>query len=163
MERNQMRKLFTATAVCALAVGLTVAPGAVGKKSVKRVTSTVTLTALPTTINSTATPVTVTGNVKANSSCRKNRTVHFHYLTGGNMSAEMGTATTRSNGDFSATLAAPSPLVDGTTQVHAVVDETFRKKVIKGKKKGATQKRKFLCLQGEGLSNALVTDDPTVP
>ena len=70
-----MRKLFTATAVCALAVGLTVAPGVSGKAQTKQVASEVTVSAAPTTADPTTTAVSATGNVKATSSCRKNRTV----------------------------------------------------------------------------------------
>ena len=164
-----MRKLITATAVCALAVGLTTAPGAIGKKTVKQVVSTVTVSATPTSdaVGAT-TAVNVMGNVQANSSCRKNRTVHFAYVTGGVAGAEVGTpVTTGPNGDFSATLPPPFPLVDGTAQVRATVDETPRTKTIKGKKKGAnkgkkkgaTNKRKFNCLSGFGDSNAFVTND----
>jgi len=168
-----MRKLVTASVVCALAIGLTAVPGAIGKKSVKQVQSFVTLSATPASDPTTGatTDVTVSGNVKANSSCRKNRTVHFAYLIGGIAGPEVGTpATTRSNGDFSATLP-PSPLVDGTAQVRATVDQTPRTKKIKGKKKGAnkgkkkgkTKKRKFNCLSGYGDSNVFATNDGVAP
>ena len=164
-----MRKLISATVVCALAVGLAVAPSAIAKKTVKQVVSTVTVSAAPTSdaVGATA-AVNVTGNVKANSSCRKNRTVHFAYVTGGVAGAEVGApVTTGPNGDFSATLPPPSPLVDGAAQVRATVDETLRTKVIKGKKKGAnkgkkkgaTNKRKFNCLSGFGDTNAFATND----
>ena len=164
-----MRKLFAATAVCALAVGLTVAPGAIGKKSTKQVASTVTVTAAPSPITPATTAVTASGNVKANSSCRKNRTVRFYYLTNGVAGLEVGSTDTRSNGDFSTTLAPPAPITDGTTQVRAIVDQNIRTKVIKGKNKGAnkgkkkgkTNKRKFNCLSGTGDSNVLITDDPS--
>jgi hypothetical protein len=168
-----MRKLITASAVAALAVGLTAAPGVFAKKSVKQVATTVTVSATPTadTTTTATTGVSVSGNVKANSSCRKNRTVHFHYVVGGAQGAEVGTpATTGPNGDFAASLPSPSPLADGTAQVRAVVDETLRAKTIrgknkgasKGKKKGATQKRKFNCLEGSADSNAFVTSDGVI-
>jgi hypothetical protein len=162
-----MKRLIGATAACALAIGLVVTPaGAV--KSTKQVASTVTVSATPTTIDPTISAVNVTGNVKANSSCRKNRTVHFFYLTNGVVGPEVGTpATTRSNGDFSATLSPPSTAADGTTQVRAVVEQALRTKVIKGKKKGAgkgkkkgaIKKRKFNCLEGTGDSNVLTVSD----
>ena len=164
-----MRKLVSAIAVGALAVGLTAAPGALAKKSVKQVQSNVTVSATPivdaTTTATTA--VTVSGNVKANSSCRKNRTVHLYYVVNGVQGAEVGTVETRSNGDFDASLAPPSPLTDGQAQVRAVVEQTFRTKTIKGKKKGAlkgkkkgaTNKRKFNCLEGSADTNAFVTSD----
>jgi hypothetical protein len=164
-----MRKLVTAIAVGALAVGLTAAPSALAKKSVKQVKSTVTVSATPTADPTTTatTGVTASGNVKANSSCRKNRIVHLYYVIGGVQGAEVGTAETRSNGDFEATLAPPSPLADGTAQVRAIVEEGLRTKKIKGKKKGALKgkkkgainKRKFNCLEGTGDSNAFVTRD----
>jgi hypothetical protein len=166
-----MKKLLGAAAVCALTVGLVAAPGASAVKSTKQVTSTVTVSATPTTIAPTTTAVNVTGNVLANSSCRKNRTVTFAYVTGGvagpNVTTTPTPVVTGPNGDFSATLPPPSPLVDGTTQVRATVLETLRTKVIKGKhkgagkgkKKGAVKKRKFNCLQGSGDSNVLTTSD----
>lgn len=154
-----MKRLIGATAVCALAIGLVVTPaGAV--KSTKQVASTVTVSATPATIDPTTAAVNVTGNVKANSSCRKNRTMHFFYLTNGVVGPEVGTpATTGSNGDFSATLPPPSTAADGTTQVRAVVEQGLRTKVIKGKKKGANKKRKFNCLEGTGDSNVLTVSD----
>jgi ABC-type transport system substrate-binding protein len=163
-----MRKLISASAVCAVAIGLVVVSGAGAVSSTKQVPSTVTVSATPTTIDPTTTAVNVTGNVLANSSCRKDRTVHFFYVTSGTAGAEVGTpATTRSNGDFSATLPPPSTAADGTTQVRAIVDETLRTKIIKGKKKGAgkgkkkgvIKKRKFDCLQGSGDSNVLTVSD----
>ena len=154
-----MRKLFTATAVCALAVGLTVAPGAVGKKGPKLVSGTVTVSATPTTIDPSTTAVTVTGNVKTNSGCRKNRTVRFSYLSGAGVSTpSVVTTETGPNGDFSATLERP-PLVDGTTVVVATVDREFRK--VGSKKKGQKDKpgRKFDCLEISGQSNSLAVSD----
>jgi len=160
-----MRKLVTAIAVGALAVGLTAAPSALAKKSVKQVASHVTVAAVPTAGATTA--VNVSGNVKANSSCRKHRTVHFFYLIGGVQGPEVGSIETRSNGDFMTSLPGPSPLVDGTAQVRAIVEEGLRTKKVrgkkkgasKGKKKGATKKRKFNCQEGTGDTNAFVTSD----
>jgi hypothetical protein len=163
-----MRKLFTATAVCALAVGLTVAPGVSGKAQTKQVASGVTVSAAPTTVDPTTTAVSATGNVKANSSCRKNRTVTFDYVSGTGVVTPTGiSAVTGPNGDFSATLPAPATTADGTTTVRATVTETIRTKVIKGKNKGAnkgkkkgkTQKRKFNCLSGTGTSNVITVSD----
>lgn len=166
-----MRKFLTASAICALAVGLTVAPGAVAKTKTKSVTSTVTLSATPanTGTGGATANVSVSGNVQANSSCRKNRTVHLYYVVGGVEGAEVGTpVVTGPNGDFKATLPAPSPLTDSTsTLVRAKVDQTFRTKVIKGKNKGASKgkkngkvkKTKFNCLAGTGDSNVFATSD----
>ena len=155
-----MRKFVTATAVCALAVGLTVAPGAVAKKGPKLVSGTVSVSATPGTVdNTTATGVTVTGNVKSNSGCRKNRTVRFSYLSGAGVSTPSAvTVETGSNGDFAATLERP-PLVDGTTVVVATVDQEFRK--VGSKKKGQKDKpgRKFDCQQISGQSNSIVVSD----
>lgn len=163
-----MRKLFTASAVCALAVGLTVAPGAIGKKTVKQVSGTVTVAATPTTIEPTTTAVVVTGNVKANSSCRKNRTVRFSYMSGlGVVTPSAVTVETRSNGNFTASLEKPPTDADGTTSVVATVDQTLRTKKLKGKKKGAAKgkkkgkvkKRKFNCLEISGQSAPLTVSD----
>ena len=166
-----MKKLIIACAVTAVALAAVAAPSALGVKSTKQVVSTVTVSATPTTIDPTTTAVNVTGNVQANSSCRKVRTMHFFYVTGGVESTELATTptpvTTRSNGDFSATLPPPPTTADGTTQVRAKVDQTLRTKVIKGKKKGAgkgkkkgaVKKRKFNCLAGSGDSNVLTVSD----
>src|SRR5262245_45268728 len=167
-----MKKLITACAVSAVAVAAVAAPSALGVKSTKQVVSTVTVSATPTTIDPMTTEVNVTGNVLANSSCRKDRTMHFFYVTDGSESTELATTptpvTTRPNGDFSATLPPPPPkTADGTTQVRAKVDETLRTKKIKGKKKGAgkgkkkgaAKKRKFDCLSGSGDSNVLTVSD----
>ena len=155
-----MRKLFTATAVCALAVGLTAVPGAVGKAKTKQVGGTVTVSsATPTTVDPTTTAVTVSGNVKTNSGCRKHRTVRFSYLSGMGVSTpSVVTVETRSNGDFSATLERP-PLVDGTTVVVATVDQEFRKVGSKKKGRKAKKGRKFDCNQISGQSNSLAVSD----
>ncbi len=163
-----MKKPLSAVAVCALAIGLVAVPGALGAKTVKQVVSTVTVSATPTTIDPTTTAVNVTGNVAANSSCRKDRTVNFYYVTGGVQGPLVGgPVQTGPNGDFSATLLPPPTDADGTTQVRAIVDETIRTKKVKGKKKGAgkgkkkgaIKKRKFNCLAGQGDSNVLTVSD----
>jgi hypothetical protein len=167
-ERKTMRKLFAATAVCAVAAGLTVAPGAVGKAQTKQVASTVTVSASPTAIEPTTTAVSATGNVFANSSCRKNRSVSFEYVSGTGVVTPTGvTVTTRPNGDYTATLPPPPTTADGTTVVRATVAQTLRTKAIKGKNKGAdkgkkkgkSQKRKFNCLEGVGTSSSLTVSD----
>ena len=146
-----MRKLFAATAVCALAVGLTVTPGAVGKTKTKNVASEVSLTASPTTVSLAdlvATPITVSGNVKANSSCRKNRTVTFTY-NGASVATAPTPVVTGPNGDYTATLLEPTTA--GTLSANVL--EALRTKTIKGKNKGAgkgknngkNKKTKFNC------------------
>jgi len=166
-----MNKLISACAICATAVAAVAVPSALGAKTTKPVASTVTVSATPTTIDPTTTSVNVTGNVLANSSCRKNRTLHFFYVTNGVESSELATTptpvTTRPNGDFTATLPPPPTTADGTTQVRAKVDETLRTFVVKGKKKGAgkgkkkgtVKKRKFDCLDGSGDGNILTVSD----
>ena len=163
-----MRKLFAATAVCALAVGLTVAPGAIGKKSTKQVASTVTVTAAPSPITPATTAVTASGNVKANSSCRKDRTVRFAFVNSATLAETLAATTveTGPNGDYTTSLAPPT--TDGTYVLRATVDETIRTKKVKGKRKGASKgkklgnlrKRKFNCLEIVGNSAPITVDAP---
>ena len=157
-----MRRLFTAIAVSALAVGLTVAPGAIGKAQTKQVASTVSLSATPSTVsNATPSAISASGNVQANSSCRKNRAVSFSYVSSTGTVTPVGTpVVTGPNGDFSASLPQPTDVGPTTVTLKATVAETIRTKIIKGKnngankgkKKGKVQKRKFLCLSGEGTT-----------
>jgi hypothetical protein len=154
-----MRKLITATTVCALAVGLAAAPSAIAKKGPKLVSGTVTVTASPTTVDETNTGVVVTGNVKANSSCRKDRIVRFSYTSGmGVVTPSAVAVETGPNGDYTATLERP-PLVDGTTTVTATVDQQFRKVGSKKKGKKTKKGRKFNCLEITGTSNQLAVSD----
>jgi hypothetical protein len=151
-----MRKLITAIAVGALAVGLTVAPGAVAKKGPKQVSGTVSVVATPSTITPTTTTVTATGNVKANSSCRKDRTVRFTYLSGnGAVTPLAETAETRSNGDYSVVLPKPADAAPATVTLQATVDQATRKVGSKKKGKKTKKGRKFNCLELTGQSTPL--------
>lgn len=148
-----MRKLPIAIAVGALAISVAAVP-AVAKPGPKNVGGTVTVVASPTTIEPTTTTVAVSGNVKANSSCRKNRTVRFSYVDANGTTALTETAVTRSNGDYSATLPKPTTTVPVPASVTlvATVDEAVR--VTKGQSKGKGKKKghkkgkakKFNCL-----------------
>src|SRR5262245_45795480 len=109
-----MRKLSIAILVGALAGSLAVAPSVVAKQGPKEVVSTLSLVATPTTIDATTTGVTVSGNVAANSSCRKSRAITFSYTDAGG-TTQVGTATTGPNGDFSASL--PKPTTTGPASV----------------------------------------------
>ena len=144
-----MRKLYTAIAVCALAGSLAAAPGAIAKKGPKDVISTLTLVATPTTIEATTTSVALSGNVAANSSCRKNRTVSFSYTPEGGTATPVGTpVVTGPNGDFSATLT-PPPSTTGTLTATVAAAQRLTKGQSKGKgkKKGHKKKaKKFNCL-----------------
>jgi hypothetical protein len=163
-----MRKLITATAVCALGLGLIAAPGAFGVKSIKQVPGTVSVLASPATVPPTTTTVAASGNVQATSSCRKDRTVRFAFVNSATLAETPAatTATTGPNGDYSATLTAPT--VDGTYVLRATVDETIRTKKVKGKRKGADKgrkqgnlrKRKFNCLEIVGQSAPITVDAP---
>ena len=74
------------------------------------------------------TSVTATGNVAANSSCRKERLIHFVWVTNGTGAETVlaETATTKSNGDFSATVPKP-PDARGTYVLRATVDASLIK------------------------------------
>jgi hypothetical protein len=150
-----MRKLPIAIAVGALAVSVAAVPAIAkpGPKGAKNVVSTITLVASPTTIEPTTETVAVSGNIKANSSCRKNRTVHFSYEDENGTTALTETAVTGPNGDYSATLPKPTTTVPVPASVTlvATVDEALRvtkgQSKGKGKKKGHKKKaKKFNCL-----------------
>jgi hypothetical protein len=156
-----MRKLVSAVAVCALAVGLVAAPSALGVKSTKLVGGTVSVNVTPNPLPNATATVTASGNVASNSSCRKLRTVRFYWVVNGVQGAEIGSAVTRSNGDYTATLPRPTETAPTTTSVtlRAIVDQTFKK--VGSKKKGRKDKkgRQFNCLSitGDSAPVTLVT------
>ena len=74
-----MKKLLSACAVLALAIGLVVAPGAIAKKGPKLVPTFVTVNVTPNPVVAGA-ATTATGNVSATSNCRKFRTVQLDWV-----------------------------------------------------------------------------------
>jgi hypothetical protein len=143
-----MKKLICATAVCALATGLVAAPGALGVKSPKLVGGGVSVGVTPIPLPNTTTSVSVTGNVAASSDCRKDRTLHFSWVSNGVAGPEVGTAVTRPNGDFTATLPRPTETSTTTSSVslRTTVDQVSRKVGSKKKGKKAKGGRQFTCL-----------------
>jgi hypothetical protein len=142
-----MRKLITAFAVCAMAIGVVAVPNAIGVKSAKQVGGTVTVSALPTTIESTTTSVTASGSVASNSGCKKDRTVRFSYVNGSTVTPLAETATTMGNGSYTATLPKPTDAAPASVTLRATVDAVVRK--VGSKKKGQKTKRgrAFNCLE----------------
>jgi len=162
-----MKRLLSASAVCALAVGLIVVPGAIGKTSTKHVGGTVSVNVTPTTVATNPTPppttipdtLTVTGNVASNSGCRKARTVHFSY-SGAPLTFVGSPVTTGPNGDYTASI--PAPTTTGQT-VLATVDQVNRKFAAKRKGKKAKRGRiVFDCMQITGSSSTSITVLPAV-
>jgi hypothetical protein len=143
-----MKKLISAGVVCAVAVGLVAVPGALGVKSPKLVSGTVSVGVSPIPLPDTTTSVSVSGNLASNSSCRKDRTLHFSWVTNGVPGAEVGSAVTRSNGDFSATLPRPTDTSATTSSVNlrTTVDQVTRKVGSKKKGKKTKKGRAFECL-----------------
>jgi len=143
-----MRKLLSVIAIGLLASFLMVAATAVGKgpKSPKQVAGTVSVVATPSTLGPADTTTTVAGNVKANSSCRKDRIVRFAYTGLGGTTQLAETAETGSNGDFTAVLPRPADAAPATVMLQASVDQADRK--VGSKKKGKKPKkgRKITCL-----------------
>jgi predicted secreted Zn-dependent protease len=165
-----MRRIISASALCALAVGLVVAPGAIGKAGPKQVSGTVSVLVSPNPVPSTATSVTASGNVGASSNCRKDRTIHFQYVntTTGVVEPLAVTVVTRPNGDYSATLPRPAPptppaTLPQTYVVQATVDQAER--LVGSKKKGKKKKRgrQFVCLQTAGQSSPVTFSAPPPP
>ena len=152
-----MRKLVAAIAVCALAVGLTLAPGAAGKKAPKQVGGTVSVIATPSTVTTETTTVTASGNVAANSGCRKGRTVHFSYVGPTLIETALAvTATTGSNGSYSAVLPKPTDAAPATVTLKATVEPATRKVGSKKKGKKTKKGRVFNCLEIEGATTITV-------
>ena len=155
-----MRKLISACAVCAMAVGLVVAPGALGKKGTKNVGGTVSVSVTPSTFttgDTTVTTATVSGNVASSSNCRKDRTVRFAYVNGTTVTPLAATAVTRPNGDYTATVPRPADTNPPTTSValRATVDAAIRKVGSKKKGKKTKKGRAFNCLAITGDSAAV--------
>jgi hypothetical protein len=161
-----MRRIISATAVCAMAIGLVAAPGVVAKAPPKQVPGTVSVNVTPTTITATTTTVTATGNVAASSSCRKDRLVRFAYVNGttGVVTPLATTAITGPNGDYTAVLPKPTDTNPPTSSVtlRATVDQSVRK--VGSKKKGKKHKkgRQFVCMEVTGQSGPIAIA-PTPP
>jgi hypothetical protein len=163
-----MKKLITACAVSAMAVALVAVPSALGVKSAKQVGGTVTVSVTPSTFttgDSTVTTATVSGNVASNSSCRKDRTVHFAYVNGATVTPLAETAVTRSNGNYAVTVPKPADANPPTTSVvlRATVDQATRKVGSKKKGKKTKKGRAFNCLSITGDSAPItIAPAPTV-
>jgi hypothetical protein len=152
-----MRKLVSACALCAIAVGVVAVPSAMGVKTTKEVSGTVSVTVTPNPVPATTTSVTASGNVATSSSCRKDRTVTFAYSPAGpDLSAI--TATTRPNGDYTATL--PTPTTTGATLQVTVVDGGLRKVGSKKKGKKSKKGRQFHCAAIGPTASAPITLTP---
>ena len=159
-----MKKLISVGAVCAVAVGLVAVPNALGVKSAKQVSGTVSVTASPTTVEATTTTVSASGSVASSSGCKKDRTVHFAYVNGATVTALAETATTKGNGSYAATLPKPTDTNPPTTSVvlRATVDPLTRKVGSKKKGKKTKKGRAFNCLQLTGDS-APIAIAPATP
>jgi hypothetical protein len=162
-----MKKLLGAAAVCALTVGLVAAPGASAVKSPKQVPGTVTVSVTPSPIPSTATTVTATGNLASNSGCRKDRLVHFAWVSGATVVHLTETAETGPNGSYSVVLPRPTdpPFTPPTTvALQATVDFAVRKVGSKKKGKKAKRGRQFHCLAiAETFSGPIALEAPPAP
>ena len=134
-----MRKLITVLASGALTAGLVVAPSAIAVKAPKPVSATVSVVPTPTTVTPTTTNVTVSGNVSATSSCRKD-------VTG-------------SNGDYTVVLPKPTDAAPATVLVRATVDQVLRKTGSKKKGKKNKKGRQIDCLTTTADSTPLTISE----
>jgi hypothetical protein len=159
-----MRKLVSACAVCAVAVGLVAVPGALGVKSAKQVGGTVTVGVTPTTVDSTTTTLAASGGVASNSGCKKDRTIHFAYVNGATVTPLAETAETKNNGSYTATVPKPTDTNPPTSSVvlRATVDPVTRKVGSKKKGKKTKKGRRFDCLTFSGDS-APIAIAPATP
>ncbi|MDX6606891.1 MAG: hypothetical protein QOD14_1431 [Solirubrobacterales bacterium] len=158
-----MRKLISACAVCAMAIGLVVVPNAFGVKSAKQVGGTVSVGVTPNPLPDTTTTVTASGGVASNSGCRKDRTLHFFWVNGSTVGPEVGTAMTTSNGSYTATLPRPTDtsLTTSSVTLRATVDQVTRKVGSKKKGKKTKKGRRFDCLAITGDSAPVTLVAPT--
>jgi hypothetical protein len=148
-----MKKLISACAVCAVAVGVVAAPNALGVKSTKQVASSVTVSVTPTTAT-TGSPVTASGTVSSNSTCQKSRTVDLAWVdTTTSASTPAGSAVTKGgSGKYDAALTAPTTA--GTYTLQATVTGPITRKVGSKKKGQKTKKgRQFSCLASSPASS----------
>ena len=150
-----MRKIIGASAICALAIGLVAVPGVAAKKGPKQVSGTVSVFVVPNPVPTGTTLVTASGNVKANSSCRKDRDVLLTQwvdtVTGATSPTGLATTVeTGPNGDYSTPVMAPT--VAGTYVLQAFVDDEFRKVGSKKKGKKTKKGRQFNCMEVTGQS-----------
>jgi hypothetical protein len=152
-----MKKLLTASLVCAVAVGLVAVPGAGAVKVTKEVFGTVSVTVTPNPVPDATTTVTASGNVASNSSCRKDRTVSLAYSS--NPGAVVGTAVTGPNGDYTAPNL-PKPTTSGDTLLATVLDGGFRKVGSKKKGKKTKRGRQFHCNAIGPTASAPITLEP---
>jgi len=155
-----MRKLLSVTATCVLAGSLAVSATAIGKgpkAPPKQAAGALTVLGTPSTLGSAVATTTVTGNLKSNSGCRKDRVVRFSYTGAGGTTQLSETAETRPNGDFTAVLPRPTDVAPATVSLQATADQTDRK--VGSKKKGKKQKkgRKITCLQASGQATLTLT------
>jgi hypothetical protein len=157
-----MRKLVTTIALCGLAIGLVVAPGAVAKKGPKQVPGTVSVFVSPNPVPATAQTVTASGNVQSTSSCRKDRTVRFTYVNAvtGASNPLAQTAVTGPNGDYSVVLPRSNAALPSSATLQAKVDQQVRKVGSKKKGKKAKRGRKFNCLEITGQSAPITLQAP---
>jgi hypothetical protein len=142
-----MKKLVGATAVCALAIGLVAAPAA-GVKSPKLVSGSVEVGVEPSPLPDTSAGVNLLGNLATSSDCRKDRTVHFSWISNGVAGPQASSAVTRPNGDLAASLPRPTQTSTTTPSVtlHTTVDAVSRTVGSKKKGKKAKRGRRFECL-----------------
>jgi hypothetical protein len=147
-----MRKLWSAFGVGLLATSLLLGGTAVGKgpKAPKQAPGALSVLATPSTLGTADTAVTVTGNLKSNSGCRKDRVVRFAYMGSGGTTQLPQTTETRSNGEFAVVLPRPTDTAPAMVTLQVSVDQADRK--VGSKKKGKKQKkgRKITCLAATG-------------
>ena len=149
-----MRKLISAAAVCAVATGLAMVPGAVAKAPPKTVAAAITVSESPNPVTA-GTPVAASGNVASKITCAKYRTVTLEWVDATLTATPAGTATTGPNGAYSTTVTAPTTA--GSYTLRATITEVDRK--VGGKHKKTKKGRRFVCSGATG-STGTVTVDP---
>lgn len=150
-----MRKLYAATALCAVAiVAVAAATGAAAKGPVK-VQGKVGVLATPTNATDSkgkvkTTSVTVTGKLKTQGTCLGGRKIEFIYVTPAGSYSLAEKATSARNGKFTATLPAPVWPITSKTNGSAVTVATTATQVTR---KDTKSGQKAKCLEANGIGD----------
>jgi hypothetical protein len=150
-----MRKVYAATALCAVAiVAVAAATGAAAKGPVK-VHGKVGVLATPTSATDSkgkikTTSVTVTGKLKTQGTCLGGRKIEFIYVTPAGSYSLSETATSARNGKFTATLPAPVwPATSKTTGSAVTLSAT----AVQVNRKDTKSGQKAKCLEASGIGD----------
>jgi hypothetical protein len=156
-----MRKVFVAAALCAVAIVAVAAVSGAAAKGKPKLPGKVSVLltpnnqVVPPATKPSTTNVTVVGKLKTRPACRSSRTIRFTYITPAGVYDLTETATTGSNGSFTATLPRPKDTsvykdkLPNTITVSASTDRLSRTDKSTGEK--------VVCLDASGINDFTVS------